>query len=535
MSRAAVRPSSSATLILLVACVAQLMLILDDTIVNVALPTIGDELAFSERSLSWVVNAYLLTFGGFLLVGGRIADRVGARRMFAIAMVAFAAASALCAAAWSAESLVIGRGLQGLAGAMLSPAALAIILSTFREGPGRTRALSVWASLIGIGAATGLLLGGALTELLDWRWVFLINLPIAGVTLLLVPRVVPADDQRDARARPNLTGALLGTGGLLLLVYTVVETHTQGWTSTRTLLSFAVVLGLAVAFLVAERRSDEPLVPQSLLRRRRAMTANLLVLIGAAGLLAMFFFQTLFIQRVLGWSPLETGAAFLPFSIAMGISAGLTGRFLAGADARIPTALGLALAAAGLYSMSLLTPDSSYVGHLVPAFALTAAGIGMALVVLMSVATGDADERDGGVASALLTTGQQIGGAIGIAAMVTVASNRTAEALTEARPATLAMTDGFSAAFQAQAGMMLAGALIGIVLLGPARRGRTADQSPAAGPVPLGGGTEAAEAASPSQSTAPPRAADLTTLSDSSAHLMRVAEMSIPNSSKTKS
>ena len=535
MSRAAARPPASATLILLVACVAQLMLILDDTIVNVALPTIGDELAFSERSLSWVVNAYLLTFGGFLLIGGRVADRIGARRMFAISMAAFAGASALCAAAWSAESLVIGRGLQGLAGAMLSPAALSIILATFREGPGRTRALSVWASLIGIGAATGLLLGGALTELLDWRWVFLINLPIAGVTLLLVPRVVPADDQRDARARPNLTGALLGTGALLLLVYTVVETHTQGWTSTRTLLGFAVVVAMTVAFLASERRSDEPLVPLSLLRRRRAMTANLLVLIGAAGLLAMFFFQTLFIQRVLGWSPLETGAAFLPFSVSMGISAGLTGRFLARTDARIPTALGLAGAAAGLYLMSTLTPDSSYVGHLVPAFALTAAGIGMALVVLMAVATGDADERDGGVASALLTTGQQIGGAIGIAAMVTVASNRTASAVTEGRGPDLALTDGFSAAFQTQAGMMLAGAVIGILLLGPARRARTAGQIPAEEPVPPGGGTETAEDAPSSHSTDAPRAADLTTLSESNAHLIRVAEISIPNSSNTKS
>lgn len=524
--------SAAPTLILLVACVAQLMLILDDTIVNVALPTIGAELELSERSLSWVVNAYLLTFGGFLLIGGRVADRVGARRMFAISMAAFALASALCAAAWSSEVLVVSRGLQGLAGAMLSPAALAIILATFAEGPRRTRALAVWASLIGIGAATGLLLGGALTELLDWRWIFLINLPIAGVTLLLVPRVVPADDQRDARARPNLTGALLGTSALLLLVYTVVETHVAGWTSPRTLGCFAGVLALAVAFLVVERRSDAPLVPRTLLRRRRAMTANLLVLLGAAGLLAMFFFQTLYLQRVLGWSPLETGAAFLPFSAAMGISSGLTGRFLARVDARIPTAIGMTLAAAGLYWMSLLTPDSSYVGHLVPAFAVTAAGIGMAFVVLMAVATGDADERDGGVASALLTTGQQIGGAIGIAAMVTVASDRTASAIAEGREAALALTDGFSAAFEVQAAVMLVGGLIGIALLGPARR---AGQSPADRPVPPGGGTETADAASSSQSAAAPRAADLTTLSDSSAHLMRVAEMSMPSRSSTKS
>lgn len=523
---------TSATLILLVACVAQLMLILDDTIVNVALPTIGDELDFSPSSLSWVVNAYLLTFGGFLLIGGRVADRVGPRRMFAASMAAFAAASALCAAAWSAESLVIGRGLQGLAGAMLSPAALAIILATFREGPARTRALSVWASLIGIGAATGLLLGGALTELLDWRWVFLINLPIAGVALLLVPRVVPADDQRDARARPNLTAALLGTSALLLFVYTVVETHGHGWTSTRTLLGFGGVLLLAVAFFGLERRSDAPLVPTSLLRRRRAMTANLLVLFGAAGLLAMFFFQTLYIQRVLGWSPLATGAAFLPFSVAMGIASGLTGRYLARTDARIPTTVGFVLAAAGLWWMSRLTPDSSYVGHLMPSLALTAAGIGMAFVVMMSVATDDADERDGGVASALLTTGQQIGGALGIAAMVTVASNRTASALADGRAPGLALTDGHSAAFVVQAVVMLVGAAIALLLLG---RARPETYSPADEPVPPGGGTETADAASSSHSAAAPRAADLTTFSDSNAHLIRVAEMSMPSRSSTKS
>lgn len=459
--------AAAPALILLLACVAQFMLILDDTIVNVALPTVGAELGFSDDDLSWVVNAYFLTFGGFLLIGGRVADRFGARRMFLISLAAFAGASAVCGAAWSPEVLVAARAVQGLAAALLSPAALAILLATFAEGPARRRALAAWASLIGLGAATGLLAGGAITEAFDWRWVFFINLPVAAVALAVVPRVIPKDDLAGARTAPNVGGALLGTAALLLLVFTVVETDGAGWISARTLLGFGGVLLLAALFALTEWRSASPLLPRTLLRRRQAMTANGLVLLAAGGLMAMFFFQTLFMQRVLGYGALQTGLSFLPFSVAMGAASALAGRFLGGVDPRLSVSGGMLTAAAGLWLMSSLTPESSYWGHLAPALAVTAFGVGTAFVVAMGIATGGAEDRDGGLASALLTTGQQIGSAIGIAAMVTIATDRTTDGLARGVAPALARTDGFTTAFAVMTVLMIVAAALAATLLRP--------------------------------------------------------------------
>jgi EmrB/QacA subfamily drug resistance transporter len=462
--------------ILALACVAQLMLIVDDTIVNVALPTIGEELGFSESSLSWVVNAYFLTFGGFLLIGGRVADRVGPRRVFLLALAAFALASAACGLATDDVMLVVSRAIQGIAAAMLSPAALALILGSHAEGPARARALAVWTSLLGIGAATGLLAGGALTELLDWRWIFFINLPVAAVALLLVPRMVPADDLRSARTSPNVAGATLGTLALLVLVFTVVETEHAGWTSARTLAGFGVAALLAALFAAGERRSASPLLPPALLRRRRPMIANGAVFLGAAGLMAMFFFQTLYLQRVLGWGALETGAAFLPFSIAMGTVSALMGKVVGRVDIRVLVGAGMGAAASGLLWMSSLTPTSNYVTHVAPSLALTAAGLGAAFMPLMELATGGAEDRDGGLASALLTTGQQIGGAIGIAAMVTIATATTRDELAAGTAPPQALTDGFTHAFQLQAGVLAAAGVLAVLLLGRATARRaTAD------------------------------------------------------------
>ena len=484
MSSSTPARAAAPALILLLACVAQFMLILDDTIVNVALPTVGADLGFSERDLSWVVNAYFLTFGGFLLIGGRVADRFGARRMFLGSLAAFALASALCGAAWSPGVLVGARAVQGLAAAMLSPAALAILLATFREGPERSRALAAWASLIGLGAATGLLAGGAITEALDWRWIFLINLPVAATALVVVPRVIPRDDLSGVRTSPNVGGALLGTAALLLLVFTVVETDGAGWTSARTLAGFAGVLVLAALFAASEARSASPLLPRTLLRRRQPMTANGLVLLAAAGLMAMFFFQTLFMQRVLGYGALRTGLSFLPFSVSMGLASVVTGRFLTTVDPRLPVAGGMALAALGLWLMSSLTPSSSYLGHLAPSLMVTAYGVGTAFVVAMGIATGGAEDRDGGLASALLTTGQQIGSAVGIAAMVTIATTRTADELARGTGPALAQTDGFTAAFGVMAGLMVAAAVLAVLLLRPERT--RADRAVGAGRAAVG-------------------------------------------------
>ena len=406
------------------------MLLVDDTIVNVALPTIASELGFSESSLSWVVNAYLLTFGGFLLIGGRLADRFGPRRLFSLALAGFAAASALCGLAPSAEVLVGARAAQGITAALLSPAALAILLHTYPEGPERRRALSAWAALMGLGAATGLIAGGVLVEIADWRWIFLVNLPVAALALAAVPRVLPDFDASTARGpRRTWPAPLLATAALLLLVFTVVETDGEGWTSARSLAGFAG----------AARAGRGVRAHRAALRRRRCSRASCCaaparcgptpcVFIAAGGLLAMFFFQTLYLQRVLELSALETGLAFLPFSVTMGVASGAIGRLPDRIDARLPVAAGLVLAALGLYLMSTLGVDSSYAGGVLPSLVVVAAGLGIAFVPVMGLATGDAEERDGGLASGLMTSAQQIGGAIGIAVMITIATDRTGEA-----------------------------------------------------------------------------------------------------------
>ena len=452
-------------LVLLLACVAQFMLLVDDTITNVALPTIAQDLGFTESSLSWVVNAYLLTFGGFLLIGGRLADRFGPRRLFTLALAGFALASAVCGLATSDGMLIGARAAQGIMGALLSPAALAILLATYPEGAGRRRALSAWAALMGLGAATGLLAGGALVELADWRWVFLVNLPVAAVALLAVPRVLPVFDASKARPAPNIAGATLATLSLLLLVYTVVETEDHGWTSARSLAGFAGAAVLALIFVATERRSSSPLLPRELITRTRAMWADAVVFIAAGGLLAMFFFMTLYLQRVLGLSALETGLAFLPFSVTMGIVSGAVGKLPDTVDARVPIVSGLVLGALGLYLMSTLDVASSYAGAVLPALVVTAAGLALAFVPVMGLATGDAEERDGGLASGLMTSAQQIGGAIGIAVMITVATSSTTDAAAAGASTASALVEGFQAAFHVEAAVMLAAAVLAALTL----------------------------------------------------------------------
>jgi EmrB/QacA subfamily drug resistance transporter len=455
-----------AAVVLLLACVAQFMLLVDDTIVNVALPTVAADLGFSESSLSWVVNAYLLTFGGFLLIGGRLADRFGPRRLFAASLAGFATASAICGLAPTDEVLVGARAVQGITAALLSPAALAIVLATYPEGPARRRALGVWAALMGAGAAFGLLAGGVLVEATDWRWVFLVNVPVAALALLAVPRVLPPADVSRARPAPNVTGAALGTLALLLLVFTVVETDEHGWTSARSLAGFAIAAALGLAFAASERRAASPLLPRELIRRRRAMSADAVVFIAAGGLLAMFFFQTLYLQQVLGYSALETGLAFLPFSLTMGIASGAVGRLPGKLDARVPITAGITLAAAGLWWMSTLDVSSSYAAHVLPTLVVVAAGLGIAFVPVMALATGDAEERDGGLASGLMTSAQQIGGAIGIAVMITIATGQTGDAAAAGASPSAALVEGFAAAFRVEAAVMLAAALLAVVALG---------------------------------------------------------------------
>jgi EmrB/QacA subfamily drug resistance transporter len=443
------------------------MLLIDDTIVNVGLPTIGREMDLSETELSWVVNAYFLTFGGFLLIGGRAADLLGRRRMLSFSLFAFAAASLVAGLAPNGEVLVASRAVQGLAGALLSPAALAILLATFRDGPERTKALGVWAALAGVGAATGLLAGGAIIEALDWRWIFFVNVPIGLAALALVPRLIPADEPRTARrTSPDIAGAVLGTSGLLLLVYTVVETESYGWGATRTIVGLAGFAVLLVLFVLRERTAREPLVPGKLVARRHVAVANSVMAIGAIGMFAMFFFLTLYMQIAQGYSPLETGAAFLPFSFSIAITSGIVTKAMAKVDVRALIVPGLLIAALGLWLMRGLEPGDSYWGELAPLLALTAAGLGLVFVPILETATGGADEEDSGLASALLTTSQQVGAAIGIAILVTIASSRTDDLVAEGTNRVEALTDGFSAAFGVGS-LIVAGAAVVAAFMGP--------------------------------------------------------------------
>jgi EmrB/QacA subfamily drug resistance transporter len=456
--------------ILLLVCLGQFMLLVDDTIVNVALPSIQEDLDFTESSLTWVANAYFLALGGFLLVGGKAADLLGRRRVLMGGLGAFAAASALCGVAPIAEVLVGARGVQGLAGAFLSPAALSILLATFPEGRERTQALGAWAALTGIGAATGLLAGGALVEAFDWRWVFLINVPIALVVVPMVHRTVPADGPRDpARSAPDVLGAVLGTSALLVFTLIVVRTDEHPWTSAWTLggLTFAVVLAIAAA--LRERRSPEPLIPRDLLRSRTTLAANGLMLVGAAGLFAMFFFLTLYMQLVLGWGALEAGAAYLPFSFVMAVTSGVVAKALDGRTARGLLLIGPVVGGVGLWMMSGLEATSEYAAHLLPALMVTAFGLGLTFVPLINAATGGAGEADGGGASALLTTCQQIGAVLGIAVMVTIATGQANDALAAGVPQGPALVEGFQAAFRVQA-IVLASAGLLALFIGPPPR-----------------------------------------------------------------
>src|SRR5437764_846464 len=312
------RPASGvdSNAVLALVAVAQFMVVLDATVVNVALPTIKGDVGFSEQSLSWVLNAYTLIFGGFLLLGGRLADGLGRRRLFMAGIALFAGASLICGVSQSEGMLLAARGLQGLGGAMVSPAALSIILTTFAEGSERNRALAVWGAIAGAGGAVGLLLGGAIVEVLSWRWVFFVNVPIGAAVLVLVPRIVPESrSEAAARGGYDLEGAAAITLGTMALVFTLIKADSWGWISGRTLAGFAVAAALLVGFVVLERRHENPLVPLRIFSNRSLAASDATMLLVAAALFGVFFFCTLFMQQVLGYNALKTGVAYLPWTL----------------------------------------------------------------------------------------------------------------------------------------------------------------------------------------------------------------------------
>ena len=472
------RPTAKVNLnaVLAVVAVAQFMVILDATVVNVALPTIQRHLGFSEQSLSWVLNAYTLMFGGFLLLGGRAADRLGRRRLFVAGITLFSGASLICGLAQSEGMLLVARGAQGLGGAMVSPAALSIILTSFAEGPDRNRALAVWGAIAGAGGAIGLLLGGVMVEALTWRWVFFINVPIGATLLALAPRIVPESRSESvARGGYDAEGAVAITLGTIALVFTLIKADSWGWTSGRTLAGFAVAAVLIVAFVVIERRHENPLVPLGIFKNRGLAASDAAMLVLAAALFGMFFFCTLYLQQVLGYSALKTGVVYLPFSVMLIGGSAAASRLVDRFTPKPVLLTGLFISTLGFVILTRVSGHGDYASHVLPALIVLGIGLGLSFVPITISATNGVPASESGLASGLLNTTQQVGGSLGLAILSSVSTSRITSALDSGSPLSAALTHGFKGAFIVSAGLCALGFVAALILL-PRRRRRVTDE-----------------------------------------------------------
>jgi EmrB/QacA subfamily drug resistance transporter len=446
-------------------CLAQLMVIIDISITNVALPSIQTALHFSRTDLQWVVNAYTLVFAGFLLLGGRAADLLGRRAVLIAGLALFTGASLVCGLAPSSGALVIARAVQGLGGAIIAPAALSILTVTFEEGPERNRALGVWGAVAGGGSAVGVILGGLLTQGPGWRWVFFVNVPVGILTALLAPRLIP-ESRDDNRARSyDVLGALSVTGGLVLLVYALVNTNQYAWSSARTigeLIGAGVLLALFVA--IEARFAAHPLVPLRIFRSRTLSGANLVALLLGLGIFAVFYFLTLYMQQVLGFSPLRTGVAYLPITMGFIVAAGVAGPLIGRIGVKWPLIVGMLVMAVSFLLLTRLPDHGSYAADILPAFIVLPLGAGMAFLSVTNAAVAGQKEGDAGLASALLNTSQQVGGALGLALLATIATSQTNSVLSSNPAAGLAhaLVDGFHHAFIVAACFAVAGALLAL-------------------------------------------------------------------------
>jgi EmrB/QacA subfamily drug resistance transporter len=454
-------------LTLVIVCVAQFMVVLDATIVNVALPSIQKGLHFSRTDLQWVVNGYTLLFGGFLLLGGRAADLIGRRRLFMAGVTLFSFASAVNAFAQSSNVLIAGRALQGLGAALVSPAALSILTTTFTESSERTKALGVWSGIAAGGAAFGLLMGGVLTDLLSWRWVFIVNLPIGIGALVAALRYVPESRGPELRKTFDLAGAFSVTTGLVVLVFGIVKAQQYGWGSARTLGTLAVAVVLLGAFFAIEKRSPAPLVRLSILRVRTLAAANLALLFVMSGMMSMFYFASLYVQQVLGYSPLKAGLAFLPVTLGIGMGAAAAQPLLKRFGPRAVAVGGLSLAAIGMALLLRTTVAGNYPGQLLVGLFPLAIGMGLTFVPITLLATANVHGDDAGLASGLYNTAQQVGGALGLAILSTFAASRTSSLLSShvagGQPA--ALVSGFHLAFAIGAGLLALAAVLLMVML----------------------------------------------------------------------
>jgi EmrB/QacA subfamily drug resistance transporter len=466
---------------LILLCAAQFVVVLDASIVNVALPSIGRSLHFSEQNLQWVVNAYVLVFGGFLLLGGRMADLLGRRRVFMAGLVLFALASLAGGLATSEGFLIAARAVQGLGGAILSPAALSIVTTTFAEGSERNRALGIWGAVAGSGGAAGVLLGGVLTDSLGWEWVFFVNTPIALVAALLAPRLID-ESRSEARIRTfDTAGAVTVTAGLSLLVYAMVDARNAGWGSTQTVALLAIAVALLAAFVVIELRSKAPLVPFRIFRLPNILGANISGLLIGASLFSMFFFVSLYMQQVLGYSPLKSGFSYLPLALTIIVSAGVASQLVSRFGFKPILVGGMGLVAIGLLMFSRVPVDGTFAADVLPASLVAAAGLGFSFVPVTIAAVSGVRDDDAGLASGLINTAQQIGGALGLAVLSTISISRTDDVMAAAHGARSelprALTEGFSSAFTAGAGFAILGVVLGLVLI----RGRPRDEEQVGG------------------------------------------------------
>src|SRR5436190_6744794 len=434
-------------LVLVIVCLAQFMVILDATIVNIALPSIQHGLSFSDADLQWVINAYTLVFGGFLLLGGRAADLLGRKRLFVAGVALFSLASLLNGLAQSSSMLIAGRALQGLGGALVSPAALSILMTSFPGNEERTKALGVWSAIVAGGAAAGLLLGGVLTDLLSWEWIFFVNVPVGAVAVAAALRFVPESRDETAHRSFDVAGATTVTSGLVVLVYGIVKAQEYGWGSTRTLGTLALSALLLTAFVAIERRSAAPLVRLSMFRKRALTAANVAMMLVASGMFSMFFFASLYVQEVLGYSPLKAGLAFLPVTLGMMAGAAVAQGAIRRFGPRGVGVVGVSLAALGMLWLTGLPVHGSYVSDLLVGLLPMSVGMGLTFVPVTLLATAGVAPSDSGLASGLINTSQQVGGALGLAILSTLSANHATSALADGASRPEALLAGWHVGF----------------------------------------------------------------------------------------
>jgi EmrB/QacA subfamily drug resistance transporter len=463
-TKAALSRNSNALLVLV--CLAQFMVILDVAIVNVALPSIRDSLGFSTTGLQWVINIYTLTFAGFLLLGGRASDLLGRRRVFLAGTAVFALTSLICAVAGSPGVLLGARALQGLGGAVISSASLAIITSSFEEGAPRNRALGVWGALGGLGGTSGVLLGGVLTQWLGWPSIFVINLPIGAAILLLGPRFIPEGRSMLEHRHFDLPGATLATTGMLALVYGIVRTDVLGWGSAGVLVPLAAGAALLALFVVQEARwARAPLMPLGIFRMPLLRAANLVIFLLYSALFAMWFFLTLYMQQDLGQSAIETGLGFMPMTLGIAIVATLAPRIVRRIGARATLTIGMLVAAGGMALLTGIHTGGTYLGQVLPGGLLAALGLGLSLVPATITAVQGVPTAQSGLASALLNSSRLVGGAVGLAVLTTIAESHTHSRLAAGASSAVAQVDGYRLAFLVGAALCLAGAAFAAGLL----------------------------------------------------------------------